>query len=182
MLEFTELDDSRHRRFAEDLFEDSFPLSERPKFSEIEKRDNANYHFMVVTNEDEPIGIFTYWTFAEFNYIEHFAIARELRGQGFGKATMLHFMMQHPEQVVLEIEEPNTEQAEHRLEFYTDLGFTRQSQDYIQPSYHARKTPAIPMLIMTKYELDDGEFEEVKTILYKEVYRVDPNKVNFDKK
>ena len=174
MIEFTELSESRQRRFAEELFEDSFPLSERPKFDDVEDLEEKNFHFLVVTNDDEPIGIFTYWEFPEFNYIEHFAITPELRGQGMGKATMLNFMLQHPEQVVLEIEEPNTEQAEHRLEFYTDLGFTRQSQDYVQPSYHAKKTPAIPMIIMTKYELDDGEFEEVREILYHAVYHCDP--------
>lgn len=179
MIRFTDLSGSRHRRFAEELFEDAFPLSERPKFDDVEDREDKNFHFMVVVNDDEPIGIFTYWDFPEFNYIEHFAIAPELRGQGMGKATMLNFMLQHPEQVVLEIEEPNTEEAEHRLEFYTDLGFTRQSQDYIQPSYHTKKTPEIPMLIMTKYELDDGEFEEVKEMLYAHVYHTGvktPNK------
>jgi GNAT superfamily N-acetyltransferase len=176
MIEFTELSDSRNRRFAEELFEDSFPLSERPKFDDVEEREDTNFHFLVVTNDEEPIGILTYWTFEEFNYIEHFAIAPELRGQGMGKATMLNFMLQHPEQLVLEIEEPNTELAEHRMEFYTDLGFTCQPQDYVQPSYHHKKTPDVPMLIMTKYELDDGEFEEVKTILYKAVYHRDPKK------
>lgn len=173
MIEFTELEDSRYRRFAEDLFEESFPLSERPEFETVEDRKEKNFHFMVVTNDDEPIGIFTYWEFHEFNYIEHFAIDRSLRGQGMGKATMLNFMMLHPEQVVLEIEEPNTEQADHRLEFYTDLGFTRQAQDYVQPSYHGAKGDRVPMIIMSKYELDDDEFEEVKSVLYKNVYHCD---------
>ncbi|MDY5969736.1 MAG: GNAT family N-acetyltransferase [Bacteroidales bacterium] len=174
MIRFIELSESGHRRFAEDLFEDAFPLKERPKFDVVEDREENNFHFLVVTNDDDPIGIFTYWNFPEFNYIEHFAIAPEFRGQGMGKATMLNFMLDHPEQVVLEIELPDTEQAEHRLEFYTDLGFTRQSQEYVQPSYHGDKTPEVPMIIMTKYELDDGEFEEITQVLYEKVYHRRP--------
>ena len=170
MLQFTELSESGHRRFAEDLYEEAFPLSERPTFSAAEHRKEKNFHFLVVTNDDDPIGLFTYWNFEEFNYIEHLAIAPEFRGQGMGKAMVLNFMMEHPEQVVLETELPNTEQAERRLEFYTDLGFTRQSQDYVQPSYHGDKTPDVPMVIMTKYELDDDEFKEVVDILHQNVY------------
>ncbi len=177
MIEFTELEDSRYRRFAEDLFEEAFPHNERPEFDTVENRKERNFHFKVVTNDAEPIGIFAYWEFPEFNYIEHFAIDKEMRGQGMGKATMLNFMMLHPEQVVLEIEEPNTEQADHRLEFYTDLGFTRQPQDYFQPSYHDDKNDKVPMIIMSKYELDDDEFEEVKNVLYNNVYHYDENRI-----
>ncbi|MBR1644075.1 MAG: GNAT family N-acetyltransferase [Bacteroidales bacterium] len=172
MIEFTELSDSDHQHFAKELFEDSFPAEERPTFSHLKERTAPNFHFVVATiDEDEPVGILTYWLFDEFAYVEHFAIAPDFRNQGFGKAVMLNFMMKYPDQVVLEIELPTTEQADHRLEFYTDLGFTRNPQPYWQPSYHRRDQLALPMIIMSRYELDDGEFEEVKEILYRNVYK-----------
>ncbi|MCR4828166.1 MAG: GNAT family N-acetyltransferase [Bacteroidales bacterium] len=168
MIDFEPLSESRHESFAEDLFESAFPKAERPPFGDLEKR-NDQFHFLVATLDDEPLGILTYWTFDEFTYIEHFAIAKEYRNRGLGKATILTFMAQHPDQVVLETEEPSTEMADHRLEFYTDLGFTRNPQDYWQPSYHG-KGLALPMIVMSKYELDDGEFDEMRSILYREVY------------
>ena len=83
---------------------------------------------------------------------------------------MLSFLAQYPDQVVLETELPSTEQADHRLEFYTDLGFTRNPQEYWQPSYHKRNTLALQMIVMSKYQLDDGEFDELRNLLYREVY------------
>ena len=112
----------------------------------------------------------TYWVFEDFAYIEHFAIDKEYRNQGLGKATMLSFLSQHPDQVVLETELPSTEQADHRLEFYTDLGFTRNPQEYWQPSYYGKQELALQMIVMSKYELDDGEFDDMRDVLYKEVY------------
>ena len=170
MIQFTELSDSGFNHFAKELFESSFPDNERPPFATVKERTQPNFHFLVATiDNDEPIGILTYWDFEEFAYIEHFAIDTEYRNKGMGKACILNFMLQHPDQVVLEIERPVTEQAEHRMEFYTDLGFTQNPQDYVQPSYYKNEL-AVPMIIMSKYELDDGEFDEVRAQIYKEVY------------
>jgi len=175
MIQFTELSESGHTHYAKDLFESAFPKEERPPFATVRDREHPNFHFLVASlGDDEPVGILTYWTFDEFVYIEHFAIDSEHRNMGFGKACMLELMNQYPDQVLFEIEMPNTEEAEHRLEFYTDLGFTQNANDYIQPSYYG-KGLEVPMIIMSKYELDDEEFEEVRNILYKEVYDFTPN-------
>ncbi len=168
MIQFEPLSESRHHHFAKELFESAFPEEERPPFSSLDARD-TRYHFLVATLDDEPLGIMTYWVFDEFAYIEHFAIDVDYRNRGLGKATMLTFMAQHPDQVVLEIEMPSPEQAAHRLEFYTDLGFTRNPQPYWQPNYRGAGL-VLPMIVMSKYELDDGEFDEIRQILYQEVY------------
>jgi len=169
MIEFEPLSESRHHHFAKELFESAFPEEERPPFSSLEDRDER-FHFLVASLDDEPLGILTYWVFEEFAYIEHFAIDREFRNRGLGKATMLAFLSQYPDQVVLETELPSTEVADHRLEFYTDLGFTRNPQEYWQPSYRGKNKLVLQMIIMSKYELDDGEFDEMRDILYREVY------------
>lgn len=177
MIQFEPLSESRHHHFAKELFESAFPEEERPPFSTLDERDNR-FHFLVATLDDEPLGILTYWVFDEFAYIEHFAIDSDYRNRGLGKATMLTFMAQHPDQVVLETEMPSTEVADHRLEFYTDLGFTRNPQSYWQPNYHGEGL-ALQMIVMSKYELDDGEFDEIRQVLYREVYRYNgPNEKN----
>lgn len=171
MITLTELADSDHPHFARDLFESAFPETERPDFEDLGERPK-NFHFMVATNEDDPVGILTYWTFEEFVYVEHFAIDEELRNMGFGKAVFLQFMLMHDKQVVMEVELPHDEVSENRIEFYASMGLCSNPFDYYQPSYHGDETK-VPMQIMSKLELDDDEFEEMRKILYKEVYKVE---------
>ena len=121
MITFTPLSESDHSHFAQKLFEEAFPEQERPPFSSLRQRDAGQFHFLVAENGDEPVGILTYWTFEDLVYIEHFAIAEDLRNQGLGKATFLYFLSQQTEQVVLEVETPHSEESEHRVEFYASL-------------------------------------------------------------
>lgn len=172
MIQLTPLAESDHPHFAKELFESAFPDEERPPFGEIKKRNTDHFHFLVATlAEDEPVGILTYWTFGDIVYIEHFAIAEELRNQGLGKAVFLNFISQQTKQIILEVELAHNEVSEHRIEFYASMGLFQNPQEYWQPSYKkGEKKLAIPMMIMSKYELDDEEFEETKHILYKNVY------------
>ena len=172
MIQLTPLAESDHPHFAKELFESAFPDEERPPFGEIKKRNNDQFHFLVATlAEDEPVGILTYWTFEDIVYIEHFAIAEELRNQGLGKAVFLNFLSQQTQQIILEVELPNTEEADHRVEFYASMGLIQNTQEYWQPSYKKGENKlALPMIIMSKYELDDDEFEEIKSVLYQNVY------------
>ena len=171
MITFTNLADSDHSHFAQELFEEAFPEQERPPFSRLRQRDAGKFHFLVAENGDDPVGILTYWTFDDLVYVEHFAIDEALRNQGLGKAVFLNFLSQQTEQVVLEVELPDTEEADHRVEFYASMGFYSNPQHYVQPSYHDDDR-SVPMIIMSKYELDDDEFCEIRDLLYREVYGV----------
>ncbi len=169
MITFTNLAESDHLHFAQELFEEAFPEQERPPFSSLRQRDAGKFHFLVAENGDEPIGILTYWTFEDLVYIEHFAIDKELRNQGLGKAVFLNFLSQQTEQVVLEVETPHNEESDHRIEFYSSMGLFQNPQPYVQPSYHGDGR-TVDMIIMSKYELDDDEFAEIRDLLYREVY------------
>ena len=171
MITFSSLAESDHSHFAQELFEEAFPEQERPPFSTIRRRDSGKIHFLVAENGDEPVGILSYWTFDDLVYVEHFAIDPDLRGQGLGKAVFLNFLSQQREQVVLEVELPNTEEADHRVEFYASMGFYQNTQKYMQPPYRAGGEE-VPMIIMSKYELDDDEFDEIRRLIYREVYGV----------
>lgn len=178
MIQLTDLAQSDHPHFAKDLFESAFPDEERPPFSELKHRDPNKFHFIVATNDDgdEPIGILTYWDFDEMVYIEHFAIDEDLRNQGLGKAVFLNFLSQQKKQIILEVEEPHDETSDHRVEFYASMGLFKNPQPYIQPSYH-NDNKTVPMIVMSKYELDDDEFAEIREILYREVYKCKPEDV-----
>lgn len=171
MISLTPLANSGHTHFMRDLFESAFPEEERPPFDDLAHRDGSLFHFLVVLNEEEPVGLLTYWDFEDFVYVEHFAIVKDLRDQGFGKAAFLNFLSQQHKQVLFEVELPHDEESEHRIEFYSSMGLCQNPQEYMQPSYRNPQHLAVPMLIMSKYELDDDAFEEMRNILYTKVYR-----------
>ena len=176
MITFSPLADSDHYHFAQSLFEEAFPEQERPPFASLMQRDSKKFHFLVAENGDKPVGILTYWSFDELVYVEHFAISEDLRNQGLGKAAFLNFLSQQTEQVVLEVEPPNTEEADHRVEFYASMGFFCNPYPYVQPSYHGDNR-SVEMIIMSKYELDEDEFSDIRDLIYREVYKVSPSEM-----
>jgi hypothetical protein len=65
--------------------------------------------------------------------------------------------------------------SENRIEFYSSMGLISNPFNYLQPSYHGDQV-TVPMIIMTKYEIDDEEYAEICDILYREVYKCKPSK------
>lgn len=171
MIEFKELS-TNNLGFAQNIFETSFPIDERPPFDIIlHARNKTIFHFNVVYLNDNPVGIFSYWTFDKFAYVEHFAVAEQYRNKGVGQRIMKHFLL-HMAQVVLEVEMPTTAIAQRRIEFYKRMGFTTNPYSYIQPSYH-NDGNSLPMIIMSLSPLSASTFAEVKQCLYSEVYHAE---------
>lgn len=170
MIEFKEIS-ADNLCFAKNVFETSFPIEERPLFDIIlNSRDKTIFHFNVVYLNGNPVGIFSYWTFDKFSYVEHFAVGEQYRNNGVGQRIMKHFLLHIP-QVVLEVEMPTTAMAQRRIEFYKRLGFDTNPHNYIQPSYH-NDGNTLPMIIMSLSPLSASTFAEVKQCLYTEVYHV----------
>lgn len=170
MIEFKEIS-ADNLCFAKNVFETSFPIEERPPFDIILNiRDKTIFHFNVVYLNGNPVGIFSYWTFDKFTYVEHFAVGEQYRNNDVGQRIMKHFLSGIT-QVVLEVEMPATAMAQRRIDFYKRLGFDTNPHNYIQPSYH-NDGNTLPMIIMSLSPLSDESFAEVKQCLYTEVYHV----------
>lgn len=171
MIEFKELS-ADNLGFAQNVFETSFPIDERPLFDTIlHARNKTIFHFNVVYLNGNPVGIFSYWTFDKFTYVEHFAVGEQYRNNGMGQRIMKHFLLHIP-QVVLEVEMPTTAMAQRRIEFYKRMGFTTNPYSYSQPSYH-NDGNSLPMIIMSLSPLSASTFAEVKQCLYSEVYHTE---------
>lgn len=171
MIEFKEIS-ADNLCFAKNVFETSFPIEERPPFDIIlNSRDKTVFHFNIVYIDGNPVGIFSYWTFDKFSYVEHFAVAEKYRNNGVGQRIMKHFLLHIP-QVVLEVEMPTTAMAQRRIEFYKRLGFDTNPHNYIQPSYH-NDGNTLPMIIMSLSPLSASTFAEVKQCLYSKVYHAE---------
>ncbi len=163
---------TEHRHFAQMLMEEAFPPEERPTFAHIDNR-GSNYHLCVIEQNGTKLGIFAYWNFGTFLYIEHFAIGNKLRNNGIGSEALNHFLQNtgYNRQIVLEVEMPGNPLPTRRIEFYKRHGFVENAFQYLQPPYRTGDG-FLPMAIMSHQPLQKEDFENVKQTLYTEVYGV----------
>lgn len=160
--------------FIEDLLETAFPPQEHRELKEQRNFTDYNELFYnnVILDNERPIGLITYWKFDGFYYIEHFAISSEYRNGGYGKKVLeqLHEQLSSP--VVLEVELPETEMSNRRINFYERLGYQLIQEKYFQPPYREQDVK-LPMHLMI-YD-KDKKLKDIPTIkrnLYKHVYQV----------
>ena len=67
------------------LYEQSFPIHERrTKQAQQARLGCPGYHFDLLMEGEELQGILLWWEAGPFCYVEHFAIAPQLRGTGIG--------------------------------------------------------------------------------------------------
>ncbi len=136
------------------LYEAAFPVEERRPYADEEQfaafmRDNGLSALAVKGEAGSFLGFLTYWTFPGFIYVEHFAIADDMRGMGLGSRMLSWLKGNVSPCVLLEVELPLTEEARQRVAFYERAGFRMHSATrYLQPPY-AGGLPAVEMALMT---------------------------------
>ena len=125
------------------LYEKAFELY-KSAFPEIERRDedeqkrimqNPFYHFDLILENGNFIGVMLYWETDDLIYLEHFTTLAELRNHGYG-AKSLDLLKKKGKPVVLEIEDPTDELTCRRYEFYRRNGFVMTEHYHIQAKYH----------------------------------------------
>lgn len=173
-MEIKELDISNHAEvsFIENLYIESFPLSERRPFEKMLDLHKGKSPFVIsVTIEDgKLVGFLTYWDLDKFIFAEHFAIAPDFRNGGYGRKVMELFM-QASRPIILEVELPTTILSERRVGFYQRLGFRLwENVQYQQPAYH-NDGNAIPMKLMSYGDIDiERNLVDIRSKIYSVVY------------
>jgi len=159
--------------FVENLYIESFPLSERRPVETMLDLYKGDTPFVVsLAIEDEQIvGFLTYWDLGEFIFAEHFAISPEFRNGGYGRKVMELFKEDAGKPIVLEVELPTTILSERRIGFYQRLGFRLwENIQYQQPAYYD-ETGVIPMKLMSYGSINVEEnLTDIKGRIYSEVY------------
>ena len=118
-----------------------------------------------------PAGFLAVWEFESFIYIEHFAVDPALRNSGTGSAMLQELVKQYQKPICLEVDLPEDELTRRRIGFYERNGFVFNEYPYIQPPISKGKSP-VPLRIMTyKSEITREEFQKMKEILYRRVYK-----------
>jgi ribosomal protein S18 acetylase RimI-like enzyme len=159
--------------FVENLYIESFPLSERRPVEAMMNLCGEDKPFVIVltVRDKQLVGFFTCWNLNEFIFAEHFAISPEFRNRGYGRKTMELLLRAATRPVLLEVELPTTILSERRIGFYQRLGFKLwENVLYRQPAYHD-DSAAIPMKLMTYGDLDvEKKLVEIRDELYSVVY------------
>lgn len=158
-----------------EILQEAFPLDERRPYDEQKALlSDPQYSIYVLPNtENREIKAFvSVYQFKEFAYIEHFATNSEYRNQGLGSLLLNELSDLLRCKMCLEVELPETELAKRRIDFYKRNGFYVNAFAYTQPPI-SRGKKSIPLIIMTTGgRASKREFEEIKEILYKKVYKI----------
>lgn len=141
------------------LYVAAFPASERRSAEHhAAALSDAAFHCLHLADENGFAGILSYWGLGCVTYVEHLAIAPELRGQGLGHQALQLV----PSPFILEIEPVTDTQTARRLAFYESCGLVRLPQPHVQPAYQAG-LPEVPLWLLSHPVLDAAavaHFEE----------------------
>lgn len=155
-----------------DIMEKSFPADERRPKEEQEKLFNISNYKVYCVKEKNVKAFMAAWEFDTFVFLEHFAVSPEYRNEGLGGRMLTALAAMCDKKICLEAEPPETDVASGRIHFYERNGFYLNEYPYIQPPISKGKKP-VPLMIMTSGEkVSVQEFEEIKSTLYKEVYKI----------
>lgn len=162
---------------AYNIIDSNFPCTEKRRYKDhvaaFKKFKNFNIEALVDDN-NEVIGVLTWWEFEDCIYGEHLAIVDAHKGNGYGKimqGRMQSIAESFEKPFIFEIELPSSSpQAERRLNFYLRGGFVFNDHiKHFQPTYNKDDTPvemnimSYPVAISSK-EYDNFKQEQTDTI------------------
>jgi ribosomal protein S18 acetylase RimI-like enzyme len=154
------------------LYVNSFPADERRDWEQLQGLANtSSFKFYKILDDNLLVGLITLWQWPDLTFIEHFAVVESLRGKGIGKEAIRLIIKDISHTVVLEVEEPHTESARRRINFYNRLGFHTCQDTYYQPPYHKEKNAVKMMLMSYPESLTKYHFNSIRARLYKEAYQ-----------
>ena len=101
-----------------DLYMQSFPVHEqRLRERQEGVLGHPEYHCDLLCQGETRVGLLMWWAGPGFRYVEHFAIAPQLRGQSWGSRALREFLAEG-DPVVLEIDPPEDPVSRRRKGFY----------------------------------------------------------------
>lgn len=165
----------QHISQAVSLYTEAFPKIERRPVVQWLHLWQIQKHFEIIeiSSGDLFAGFISYWGFKDFIYIEHFATAKSLRGNGIGGMAIDAFKQTcQGKPVILEVEMPTDDISKRRIAFYGKHGFTLSANPYIQPAYRANDAPIELRIMSTDPIFTARNFNTITGTIHQHVYGV----------
>lgn len=140
----------------EELYKEAFPPEERREIDQLRFLIAAQpeMFFNAVECDGELAGLFVYWKFHDFYYLEHLAVFASMRNKKIGQQT-LDWVEDHLKGIrLLEVEPAVENIAVRRVNYYQRNGYKILDKEYRQPSYDGAPE-SWPLWIMGNQEYDD---------------------------
>ena len=156
-LKIHQIKSEKDQYFAEfwDIYSTSFPINERRVSNQqTDVFEKQEYQVDTYLSNNHVIGFIAFWTTKDFIFIEHLAIAPEVRSKGLGSAILKPFIEREPIPVILEIEPPINDLTRRRLKFYESLGFIQNDHLHFQPPYHTSDQPLHLVILTYPYQIN----------------------------
>ena len=146
-----------------ELIEKSFPTDEyRQKSGQRALFSLPEYEVWGIKNAENELqtdAFISLWRFEDFTYGEHFAVRRELRGQGTGTKILAEILQNEHQRFCLAVSVSGGSTSRQNL------------FPYMQPPLGEDRDPLPLMIMTTGGAIEKDEFEHIRKTLYKKVYR-----------
>lgn len=166
-MDFERITDPHHPlyRTAIELYQQSFPLHEqRETASQQRILHHPDYHFTLVYDADQFVGLVLYWEAPNFLYVEHFCILPELRNRHYGQRILAKLGRQG-KTIILEIDPPADAISVRRKGFYERCGFAENPYPHVHPPYHKGNAGHRLVVMSAPMSLQQEEYDCFQRIL-----------------
>lgn len=160
--------------FAEalSLYKTSFPAHEqRDQLAQKKTFEEDEYHFDLVYDQGQFVGLILYWETETFIYVEHFCIRDELRNKKYGQKILTE-LRKKQKTIILEIDPPNDEISKRRQNFYQRAGYNINPFNHVHPPYRHNAEGHTLVVMSCPEILTDTEYNTFNEYLKNTVMRV----------
>ena len=157
------------------ILSNNFPTKEIKEYNYMKDTFHAGlYQVLTLKDNDQIVGIMSFYQHDDFRFIDYFAIDGSLKGKGMGSKMLQYFINLDDKMVILEVEHPEDEQSKRRIAFYQRNGLYLYDQfEYFVPPVRNLKPRLYFHLMSSKRKLNNIEFEKYYPQILKMVYGIE---------
>lgn len=157
------------------ILSNNFPTKEIKEYNYMKDTFHAGlYQVLTLKDNDQIVGIMSFYQHDDFRFIDYFAIDGSLKGKGMGSKMLQYFINLDDKMVILEVEHPEDEQSKRRIAFYQRNGLYINDQfEYFVPPVRNLKHRLYFHLMSSKRKINNIEFEKYYPQILKMVYGIE---------
>lgn len=157
------------------ILSNNFPTKEIKEYNYMKDTFYAGfYQVLTLKDNDQIVGIMSFYQHDDFRFIDYFAIDGSLKGKGMGSKMLQYFINLDDKMVILEVEHPEDEQSKRRIAFYQRNGLYLNDQfEYFVPPVRNLKHRLYFHLMSSKRKINNIEFEKYYPQILKMVYGIE---------